>query len=452
MGFFTKLKERLFSRKKAKEETEITAPIEQSQQKNNVPVQSNLQADQQPTKTENQDAEAFFEDLLSAAEAEQEQSSKIDQQNKKTAKKAVQAQLSTTETATTTLTTTSDFDGKAIKKTRAEKKEAKLEKKAQKARQKQLAKENKLNKYVAGLSKSGTNLTQKIIELQAANNKIDEAFFEQLEEILIMSDISINMVDLILDEIKKEVKKENISDPKLIAEIIADKMFTIYANQSLVDTRLKLDHEGLNILLIVGVNGSGKTTTIAKIAYKLLQENKRILLAAGDTFRAGAVEQLKIWAERLGIDIVTADKEGADPASVVYKAFEKSQQEAYDVLIIDTAGRLQNKINLMNELAKINKIINKFNPEAPHESLLVLDATTGQNGILQAKAFKDVTPISGIVLTKMDGTSNGGIILTIKDQLDIDVKLIGLGEKMDDLQEFDLDAYIYGLMQNFIYD
>ena len=452
MGFFTKLKERLFSRKKAKEETEITAPIEQSQQKNNVPVQSNLQTDQQPTKTENQDAEAFFEDLLSAAEAEQEQSSKIDQQNKKAAKKADQVQLSTTETATTTLTTTSDFDGKAIKKTRAEKKEAKLEKKAQKARQKQLAKENKLNKYVAGLSKSGTNLTQKIIELQAANNKIDEAFFEQLEEILIMSDISINMVDLILDEIKKEVKKENISDPKLIAEIIADKMFTIYANQSLVDTRLKLDHEGLNILLIVGVNGSGKTTTIAKIAYKLLQENKRILLAAGDTFRAGAVEQLKIWAERLGIDIVTADKEGADPASVVYKAFEKSQQEAYDVLIIDTAGRLQNKINLMNELAKINKIINKFNPEAPHESLLVLDATTGQNGILQAKAFKDVTPISGIVLTKMDGTSNGGIILTIKDQLDIDVKLIGLGEKMDDLQEFDLDAYIYGLMQNFIYD
>ena len=452
MGFFTKLKERLFSRKKAKEETEITAPIEQSQQKNNAPEQPNLQANQQAAKAENQDAAAFFEDLLSAAETEEEQPSKIDLQNKKAAKKTAQTQLSTTDKTATTLTTTNDFEGKAIKKTRAEKKEAKLEKKAQKARQKQLAKENKLNKYVAGLSKSGINLTQKIIELQAANNKIDEAFFEQLEEILIMSDISINMVDLILDEIKKEVKKENISDPKLIAEIIADKMFTIYANQSLVDTRLKLDHEGLNILLIVGVNGSGKTTTIAKIAYKLLQENKRILLAAGDTFRAGAVEQLKIWAERLGIDIVTADKEGADPASVVYKAFEKSQQEAYDVLIIDTAGRLQNKINLMNELAKINKIINKFNPEAPHESLLVLDATTGQNGILQAKAFKDVTPISGIVLTKMDGTSNGGIILTIKDQLDIDVKLIGLGEKMDDLQEFDLDAYIYGLMQNFIYD
>ena len=452
MGFFTKLKERLFSRKKTKEETEITAPIEQLQQKNNAPEQSNLQANQQAAKAENQDAAAFFEDLLSAAEAEQEQPIKIDLQNKKAAKKTAQTQLSTTDKTTTTLTTTNDFEGKTIKKTRAEKKEAKLEKKAQKARQKQLAKENKLNKYVAGLSKSGTNLTQKIIELQAANNKIDEAFFEQLEEILIMSDISINMVDLILDEIKKEVKKENISDPKLIAEIIADKMFTIYANQSLVDTRLKLDHEGLNILLIVGVNGSGKTTTIAKIAYKLLQENKRILLAAGDTFRAGAVEQLKIWAERLGIDIVTADKEGADPASVVYKAFEKSQQEAYDVLIIDTAVRLQNKINLMNELAKINKIINKFNPEAPHESLLVLDATTGQNGILQAKAFKDVTPISGIVLTKMDGTSNGGIILTIKDQLDIDVKLIGLGEKMDDLQEFDLDAYIYGLMQNFIYD
>ena len=331
-----------------------------------------------------------------------------------------------------------------------EKKQTKIEKKAQKQLLKELVKENKLNKYVAGLSKSGNNLTQKIVELQSSSRTLNEDFFEQLEEILIMSDISVNMVYLIIDEIKKEVKKENINDPKLIGEIIADKMFTIYANQSIVNTKLNLDHDGLNVLLIVGVNGSGKTTSIAKIANKLVNENKKVLLAAADTFRAGAVEQLKVWAQRLNIDIVTPDKEGADPASVVYKAFEKTQTNQYDVLIVDTAGRLQNKVNLMNELAKINKIIAKFVTNAPHESLLVLDATTGQNGILQAQAFKEVTPLSGIVLTKMDGTSNGGIILSIKDKLDLDVKLIGLGEKLDDLQEFDLDAYIYGLMKNLI--
>ena len=352
--------------------------------------------------------------------------------------------------ATPVLPTHSEPTPATSEPSRAAKKQAKLELKAQRARQKQLAREHKLNKYVAGLSKSGTNLTQKIIELQTANRSLDANFFEQLEEILIMSDISVNMVDLIIDEIKREVKRENLQDPKLIAEIIADKMFTIYANQSVVNTRLNLDHPGLNILLIVGVNGSGKTTSIAKIAHKLQREHKRVLLAAGDTFRAGAVEQLKVWAARLGVDIVGPDHPGADPASVVYRAFEQTQRTSYDVLIIDTAGRLQNKINLMNELAKINKIIARFVPGAPHEALLVLDATTGQNGIMQARAFKEVTPLSGLVLTKMDGTSNGGIILSIKDQLDLDVKLIGLGEKMDDLQEFDLDAYIYGLMKELI--
>lgn len=334
--------------------------------------------------------------------------------------------------------------------TRVEKERKKLEKKEEKLRKKKLTKENKLNKYVAGLSKSGSNLTQKILELQTKHREINEEFFEHLEEILITSDISISMVYTIMDEIKKEIKKENINDKHLIAEIIADKMFSIYTNQSIINTKLNLDNPGLNVLLVIGVNGSGKTTSIAKIAFKLINENKKVLLAAADTFRAGAVEQLKIWANRLNIDIIMPDKEGADPASVVYKAFEQTKKENYDVLIIDTAGRLQNKINLMNELFKINKIINKFQKDAPHESLLILDATTGQNGVLQAKAFKEVAPISGIVLTKMDGTSNGGIILTIKDQLDINVKLIGLGEKMDDLQEFDLDAYIYGLMKDLI--
>ncbi|MGL5617768.1 MAG: signal recognition particle-docking protein FtsY [Metamycoplasmataceae bacterium] len=328
----------------------------------------------------------------------------------------------------------------------------KLDKKEAKQREKVLLREKKINKYVSGLSKSGNNFSQKIIELQNKHNKIDDAFFEELEEILIMSDISINLVMTIIDEIKKEVKTENVVNRDLINEIIADKMFVIYANQSIVDTTLKLNNEGLNVLLIVGVNGSGKTTSIAKIANKLIQEGRKVLIAAGDTFRAGAVQQLKIWANRVGADIVLPEKEGADPSSVVYKSLTMAKEEGYDVLIVDTAGRLQNKINLMNELAKMTGIIKKFVPNAPHESLLVLDATTGQNGILQAKSFKEVAPLTGIILTKMDGTSNGGIIISIKDQLDMDVKLIGLGEKIDDLQEFDLDAYIYGLTKGLMKD
>ncbi len=321
----------------------------------------------------------------------------------------------------------------------------KLEKKEEKLRLKNLAKEKKINKYVSGLSKSGINFSKKILELQNKHNEIDDDFFEELEEILIMSDISVNLVLTIIDEIKKEVKTENVVNRDLINEIIADKMFVIYANQSIVDTTLKIYNEGLNVLLIVGINGAGKTTSIAKIANKLILEGKKVLIAAADTFRAGAVEQLRIWADRIGADIVLPEKEGADPSSVVYKSLTLAKENNYDVLIVDTAGRLQNKINLMNELAKMNGIIKKFIPNAPHESLLVLDATTGQNGVLQAQSFKEVTPLTGIILTKMDGTSNGGIILTIKDKLDMDVKLIGLGEKIDDLQEFDLDAYIYGL-------
>ncbi|MGL5521820.1 MAG: signal recognition particle-docking protein FtsY [Metamycoplasmataceae bacterium] len=324
--------------------------------------------------------------------------------------------------------------------------ELKILKKEEKQRNKRLKKEKKLDKYIAGLSKSGINLTTKIIELQNRHNEINEEFFEELEEILIMSDISVNMVQVIIEEIKKEVRNQNVEDRNLINEIIIDKMFAIYSNQSIVNTELKLNHEGLNVLMVVGVNGVGKTTTIAKLINKYQSLGKKVIVAAGDTFRAGAVEQLRIWAERLGAGITLPEKEEQDPSSVVFKSIKEAKEGDYDLLIVDTAGRLHNKVNLMNELAKMKKIIEREIPNAPHETLLVLDATSGQNGINQAKVFKDVTNISGIILTKMDGTSNGGIILSIKDLLDIDVKLIGLGEKIDDLEEFDLDSYIYGLV------
>lgn len=300
-------------------------------------------------------------------------------------------------------------------------------------------------KYVAGLDKSSAGLSDKINQLAARYRTIDEDYFEELENILIMSDVGVNMVMKIVDEIKKEVRIENITDPKKINDIIIDKMFVIYANDSYMTTDIHYNENGLTVILMVGVNGAGKTTTIAKLAHRMKNEDhKKVVLAAGDTFRAGAIDQLAVWAERLGVDIVKG-KEGGDPSAVVFDAINQAKAIKADVLICDTAGRLQNKVNLMNELEKTNRVITREIPDGPHETLLVIDATTGQNGVSQAVEFSKITNITGIVLTKMDGTAKGGIVLSIKDQLNIPVKFIGLGEGIEDLQEFDLEQYIYGL-------
>lgn len=329
-------------------------------------------------------------------------------------------------------------------------KNQKISRQEEKKLLKERKKSQKLNKYIAGLNKTNISFVQSIKELQTQNFEIDETFFEKLEEILIMSDISYKLVSTIIAEVKREVKLENIKDSKLIGEIIADKIFTVYANQSIVDTELNVKHNQKNVILIAGVNGSGKTTTIGKIGSKLIAKDFKVLIAAADTFRAGAIDQLEIWANLIGARLIKPKKLQADPASVVYEAMDILLNESYDVLLIDTAGRLQNKVNLMNELQKIYQIIQKKLPSAPHESLLVLDATTGQNGLLQAKQFTEIINLTGIILTKMDGTSKGGIILTIKDELSLAVKYLGLGEKIEDLQEFDLDAFIYGMMQGLI--
>lgn len=307
------------------------------------------------------------------------------------------------------------------------------------------AKQN--DKYVAGLDKSSTSFSDKINELAARYREIDNDYFEELENILIMSDVGVSMVMTIVDEIKKEVRLQNIKDPQLINDIIVDKMFVIYANDSYMTTKINYDNDDLTVILMVGVNGAGKTTTIAKLAHMMQQEGKSVMVAAGDTFRAGAIDQLAVWADRLGIECIKG-KEGGDPSSVVFDALQQAKEKHADVLICDTAGRLQNKVNLMNELEKMNRIIKRVVPEGPQETLLVIDATTGQNGVSQAQEFSKITDITGIVLTKMDGTAKGGIVLSIKDVLNIPVKFIGLGEKMDDLQEFDLEQYIYGLCKN----
>ena len=310
------------------------------------------------------------------------------------------------------------------------------------------AKQNE--KYVAGLDRSNTTLSDRINELAARFREINDEYFEELENVLIMSDVGVSMVLKIVSEIKNEVRLQNITDPKEINEIIIDKMFVIYANDSVMTTKINYAKEGLTVILMVGVNGAGKTTTIGKLAHRIMKdEGKSVMVAAGDTFRAGAIDQLAVWADRVGVDIVKG-KEGGDPSPVVYDALKQAKEKNVDVLICDTAGRLQNKVNLMKELEKMNRIIKREIPDAPQETLLVIDATTGQNGVSQAIEFSKITDVTGIVLTKMDGTAKGGIVLSIKDQLNIPVKFIGLGESVDDLQEFDLEQYIYGLCKNLV--
>lgn len=300
--------------------------------------------------------------------------------------------------------------------------------------------------YDKGLEKTRKEFVSKISLLNLKYTKISPEYFEELEEILIMADIGVNTVMDFIDRLKKRVKHENIEDSEDLKEIIVDEMFIIYVDNSIMVNKIQFAESGPTVILFVGVNGVGKTTTIGKIAHKLKKEGKKVLLVAGDTFRAGAIEQIKEWGERTDAPVIY--KEEADPASVIFDGVTKAVEENYDVVLIDTAGRLQNKSNLMNELEKINKVIGKVLPDAPHETLLVVDATTGQNGISQAKEFKKITNISGIVLTKLDGTAKGGIVLAIKESLDIPVKFVGMGEREEDLRTFDIEKYIYGLFKD----
>ena len=316
------------------------------------------------------------------------------------------------------------------------------------AKLKELAKgkKEKNNSYDMGLTKTKENFVSKLTNLTNKYNKITEEYFDELEEILIMADIGVNTVIKFMDRLRNRVKSENIESPRDLKEVIVDELFVIYVNDDIIVNKINYASEGPTVILFVGVNGVGKTTTIGKLASKLVKEGKKVLLVAADTFRAGAKEQLEEWANRTGSMFIKKD-DGVDPASVVYDGLKEAKDNNVDVVLVDTAGRLQNKVNLMNELAKINKVIKAFIPEAPHETLLVIDATTGQNGISQAKSFKEITSVTGIVLTKLDGTAKGGIVLAIKDETNIPVKYIGLGEKEEDLQVFDIEEYIYSLFK-----
>lgn len=313
----------------------------------------------------------------------------------------------------------------------------------------EIEKEEKIEteKYINGLSKSRDNFVNKLSLLGIKYTKINDEFYDELEEILITADVGINTVMSFTERLRKRVKSENITDFEYLKEVIVDELLMIYVGNDILTSKLSLKDNELNVVLFVGVNGVGKTTSIAKIANKLKKDNKKVMVIAGDTFRAGAVNQLKEWADKL--DLLFFGDDRKDPSAVIYDGLLKAKEKKVDVVLIDTAGRLQNKVNLMKELEKMNRVISDIVPNNPVETLLVIDATTGQNGISQAKSFKEITNITGIVLTKLDGTAKGGIVLAIKENTNIPVKFVGLGEKETDLIPFDIEKYIYGLFKEF---
>ncbi|OUS67996.1 signal recognition particle-docking protein FtsY [Paenibacillus sp. MY03] len=304
------------------------------------------------------------------------------------------------------------------------------------------------NVFKEGLSKTRTAFVEKVEELITRRKKIDEEFYEELEEILIGADVGVNTVMTLIDDLRAEVKKRKIEQAADLQPILSEKLIGLLKGDDHAELRMAPEGQ-ITVILFVGVNGVGKTTTIGKLAHKFKGEGKKVLMAAGDTFRAGAIEQLEVWGQRVGVDVIKQSS-GSDPAAVMFDAVQAAKQRKVDVLLCDTAGRLQNKTNLMEELNKIFRVIQRELPEAPHEVLLVLDATTGQNALSQAKLFGEKSGVTGLVLTKLDGTAKGGIVIAIRNEMNLPVKLVGLGEKMGDLQQFDSEQFVHALFAGLI--
>lgn len=308
--------------------------------------------------------------------------------------------------------------------------------------------ETEQEKYNRTLKKTRTGFAARLNEFFANFRRVDEEFFEELEEMLILSDVGVNVATQLTEDLRYEARLENVKKTEDLQRLIIEKLVDIYEKDDVYKEQINFQ-DGLTVMLFVGVNGVGKTTSIGKLAHKYKQEGKNVMLVAADTFRAGAVAQLVEWGRRVDVPVVTG-AEKADPASVVFDGMEKALAEGVDVLMIDTAGRLQNKDNLMAELEKIGRIIKRVVPEAPHETLLALDASTGQNALSQAKEFSKITPLTGLVLTKLDGSAKGGVVLAIRQELDIPVKLIGFGEKIDDIGEFHSEEFMQGLLTGLV--
>ncbi|WP_149095809.1 signal recognition particle-docking protein FtsY [Paenibacillus terrae] len=307
--------------------------------------------------------------------------------------------------------------------------------------------ESVTKQFKDGLEKTRKGFVEKVSDLMIRRKKIDEEFYEELEEILIGADVGVNTVMNLIEDLRVEVKKRKIEDASELQPVLSEKLSELLRGND--NSQLQMSPDGITVILFVGVNGVGKTTTIGKLAHRFKQEGKKVLLAAGDTFRAGAIEQLEVWGERAGVEVIK-QQSGSDPAAVMFDAVQAAKQRQVDVLLCDTAGRLQNKSNLMEELNKIFRVIQREIPDAPHEVLLVLDATTGQNALNQAKMFGEKSGVTGLVLTKLDGTAKGGIVVAIRQELNLPVKLVGLGEKVNDLQPFDSEQFVHALFAGLI--
>ncbi|MDQ0494240.1 signal recognition particle-docking protein FtsY [Paenibacillus brasilensis] len=307
--------------------------------------------------------------------------------------------------------------------------------------------ESVTKQFKDGLEKTRKGFVEKVTDLMIRRKKIDEEFYEELEEILIGADVGVNTVMNLIEDLREEVKKRKIEDASELQPVLSEKLSELLRGND--NSQLQMSSNGITVILFVGVNGVGKTTTIGKLAHRFKQEGKKVMLAAGDTFRAGAIEQLEVWGQRAGVEVIK-QQSGSDPAAVMFDAVQAAKQRQVDVLLCDTAGRLQNKSNLMEELNKIFRVIQREIPDAPHEVLLVLDATTGQNALNQAKLFGEKSGVTGLVLTKLDGTAKGGIVVAIRQELNLPVKLVGLGEKVDDLQPFDSEQFVHALFAGLI--
>lgn len=334
------------------------------------------------------------------------------------------------------------------KESPVEEKVVEIKEEIQEEKEEVIQQEATIEKYDKGLEKSRKTFGQFMNDLFSNFRMVDDEFFEELEEALISADVGFETALRISDELQEEVKLKNVKKQEDVQNTIIEKLVEIYeAEGQEENNNLNIQTEGPTIILFVGVNGVGKTTSIGKLAHRYKEEGKKVLLAAADTFRAGAIDQLVVWGERAGVDVVKHSA-GSDPAAVVFDAVERTKKENYDILLVDTAGRLQNKVNLMKELEKMKRVIEREYPSAPHEVLLVVDATTGQNAMIQAKEFKDTTDVTGIVLSKLDGTAKGGMVLAIRNELHLPVKLVGLGEKITDLADFDPNQFVYGLFKD----
>lgn len=433
---------------------DVTTPAsnESADQTSTVDQQTTAERDQ----SADQEGDASQEASASDQDEDSAQSATIDQQQEKTAEPATNEEQpnsvdehSTAATEDAPAPKPADNSARLTEEAESEEKNTSTVSSTEDESSKETAK-SETARYDRGLKKSRTGFGARLNRFLANFRHVDEDFFEDLEDLLIESDVGVDMAMKLSDELRDEVKLQNAHSKQDVSNVIIEKMVDLYEEAGAGENNsINWAQQGTTVIMFVGVNGAGKTTTIGKMAAREKKNGKKVLLAAADTFRAGATEQLEVWAQRDGVDIVTGPENG-DPAAVVFDAVKKAKAEDYDVLFVDTAGRLQNKVNLMKELAKMKRILTREIPDAPHEVLLVLDATTGQNALTQAKLFKESTDVTGIVLTKLDGTACGGIVLAIRNELHLPVKFVGLGEQVDDLQAFDPSEFVYGLFKGLV--